>query len=266
MAMFMTSNKLEKEDIIDKAETLSFPESVRSLFKGEIGQPHNGFPQKLQKAILKEDSPYTSRPNEYLEPIDLEGEFESFKQKYGPYVNYNDFLSSQLYPQVFEEFFQHYDLYGVVRTLPTPAFFYGLKENEEILIELGEGKNLLVQYVNCSKPDAGGDVMVYFKLNGQSRVIPVFDKSSKVERKVRRKAEKITQIGSPLQGSLSSILVKEGQKVEVNDPLFVIEAMKMESTVTAPMDGEIIRIYLAAKELVDQDDLVLEIDPVKEAI
>jgi pyruvate carboxylase len=171
-----------------------------------------------------------------------------------------------LYPQVFDEFFQHYDQFGVVRTLPTAAFFFGLKENEEILIELGEGKNLLVQYINCSKPDSLGEVMVYFKLNGQSRVIPVFDKSSKVERKVRKKAEKVTQIGSPLQGSLASILVEAGQKVEVNEPLFVIEAMKMESTITAPMAGEISKIYLLAKDMVDQDDLVVEIDPVKELI
>ncbi len=266
MAMFMTSNRLTKEDVVRKADQLSFPESVKSLFRGEIGQPHGGFPHALQKAVLKGEEPYTERPNAYLEPIDLEESFKSFKEKYGPYVNYNDFLSSQLYPQVFDEFFQHYEQYGVVRTLPTPAFFFGLKENEEILIELAEGKNLLVQYINCSRPDANGEVMVYFKLNGQSRVIPVFDHSSKVERKVRKKAEKLTQIGSPLQGSLSAILVKEGQKVEVNDPLFVIEAMKMESTITAPMAGEVLKIYLSAKEMVDQDDLILEIDPVKQSI
>ena len=266
MAMFMTANKLEKQDVLNKADTLSFPESVKSLFRGEIGQPYGGFPEPLQVAVLKGEVPFTDRPNAHLEPIDLTIEFESFKKKYGPYVNYNDFLSSQLYPQVFDEFFQHYNQFGVVRTLPTPAFFFGLKENEEILIELGEGKNLLVQYINCSKPDSSGEVMVYFKLNGQSRVIPVFDMSSKVERKVRKKAEKVTQIGSPLQGSLASILVEPGQKVEVNEPLFVIEAMKMESTITAPMAGEILKIYLSPKDMVDQDDLVVEIDPVKELI
>jgi pyruvate carboxylase len=266
MAMFMTANKLDKQDVIKKADALSFPESVKSLFRGEIGQPYGGFPEALQMAILKGEAPFTDRPNAYLEPINLTVEFESFKKKYGPYVNYNDFLSSQLYPQVFDEFFQHYDQYGVVRTLPTPAFFFGLKENEEILIELGEGKNLLVQYINCSKPDASGEVMVYFKLNGQSRVIPVFDESSKVERKVRKKAEKVTQIGSPLQGSLASILVEPGQQVKVNEPLFVIEAMKMESTITAPMAGEILKIHLSPKDMVDQDDLVVEIDPVKELI
>lgn len=266
MAMFMTANKLSKEDIVAKAATLSFPESVKNLFRGELGQPYQGFPEVLQKAVLKGEEPFTNRPNAYLEPIDLEQEFSDFKAKYGPYVNYNDFLSCQLYPQVFDEFFKHYDQFGVVRTLPTLAFFFGLKENEEILVEIGEGKNLLIEYINRSQPNSEGEVSVYFKLNGQSRVIPVFDQSSKVERKVRRKAEKVTQIGAPLQGSLSSILVREGQKVELNDPLFVIEAMKMESTITAPMAGEIQKIYLAPRDMVDQDDLVIEIDPVKELI
>jgi pyruvate carboxylase len=266
MAMFMTSNKLSKEDVLAKANNLSFPDSVKSLFRGDLGQPYQGFPKELQEAVLKGEKPFVDRPNDHLPPIDLDAEYGDFKEKFGPYVNYDDFLSSQLYPQVFEEFHAHYEHYGVVRSLPTPAFFFGLKENEEILVELSEGKNLLIQYINCSTPNAEGEVMVYFKLNGQSRVIPVFDKSSKIERKIRKKVEKVTHIGSPLQGSLAEILVREGDKVQINEPLFIIEAMKMESTISAPMAGEIVKIHLKSKDLVDQNDLILEIDPAKELI
>ena len=266
MAMFMTSNKLSKEDVLTKAQKLSFPESVKSLFRGDLGQSYQGFPAALQAAVLKGEKAFSERPNEHLDPIDLQKEFNEFKETFGPYVNYDDFLSHQLYPQVYEDYHTHFEKFGVVRALPTPAFFFGLKEHEEILVELGEGKNLLIEYVNCSKPNSEGEVMVYFKLNGQSRVIPVFDKSSKIERKVRKKAEFVTHVGSPLQGSLASILVSEGDQVQVNDPLFVIEAMKMESTISAPMAGEIKKVYLMPKEMVDQNDLVLEIDPVKELI
>ncbi|MCL4112302.1 UNVERIFIED_CONTAM: hypothetical protein GTU68_015032 [Idotea baltica] len=266
MAMFMTSNRLTKEDVVKRAPQLSFPESVKNLFRGELGQPFEGFPEELQNAVLKGENAFTDRPNQHLEPINLDAAFESFKGTFGAYVGYDDFLSHQLYPQVFEDYQKHYEQYGVVRTLPTAAFFYGLRENEEILVQLDEGKNILIQYINCSKPDAAGEVMVYFKLNGQSRVIPVFDNSSEVERKVRKKAEKITHVGSPLQGSLASILVVEGQNVKKNDPLFVIEAMKMESTISAPMEGHVLKIHLEAKELVNQDDLVLEIEPEQEQI
>ena len=66
---------------------------------------------------------------------------------------------------------------------------------------------------------------------------------------------------SPLQGSLSTILVKEGDTVEKNQGLFVIEAMKMESTIASPMSGVVERVHLSEKTLVEQDDLVIEIDP-----
>jgi pyruvate carboxylase len=67
------------------------------------------------------------------------------------------------------------------------------------------------------------------------------------------------EIGSPLQGSLARILVREGQQVDAGAPLFVIEAMKMESTITAPAPGIVKAIYLKEKTLVEQDDLVVEV-------
>ncbi len=261
LAMFMTANKLTKEDVMARAGQLSLPESLVALLKGDLGQPVGGFPKDLQEAVLKGEAPLAGRPNEYMEPIDLEAAYAAFVEKYGPWVNYDDYLANELYPKVFEEYYSHFENYGVVRTLPSPAFFYGLRENEEILIELGEGKNLLIQYLNRSNADSAGEVHVYFKLNGQSRVIPVFDQSSKVERKVRKKAEKSNQIGTPLQGSLARLLVTEGQRVAENDPLFVIEAMKMESTITSPAAGVVSKLYLPARELVDQGDLIVEIDP-----
>ena len=261
MAMFMTSNNLTAEDILEKAESLSFPDSVKALFRGDLGQPVGGFPKHLQKAILGNERPYSNRPNHHLPPIDLEAEFSQFKAKFGPYVGYEDFLSHQLYPKVYEDYHQHFEQFGVVHALPTPSFFFGMRENEEIIIQLSEGKNLLVEYIYASKPDESGEVMVYFKLNGQSRAIPVQDRSIKSSRPKRKKASKVTEIGSPLQGSLSSILVEEGDSVGKDDPLFVIEAMKMESTVTSPLEGSVKKIYLPVKSLLDHEDLVLEIEP-----
>ncbi len=52
----------------------------------------------------------------------------------------------------------------------------------------------------------------------------------------------------------------EGDKVEKNDPLFIIEAMKMESTITAPMAGVIKKIYINGGEMIEQDDLVVELE------
>jgi len=263
MAMFMTSNNLTAQDVLDKAENLSFPDSVKALFTGHLGQPPGGFPEKLQKLILKDEQPFTDRPNAHLQKINLEAEFSKFKEEFGPYVDYVDFLSFQLYEKVYRDYHQHFEEHDVVRTIPTPAFFFGLKENEEIIVNIGEGKDLLIQYINSSEPDASGMRNLYFKLNGQTRVIAVKDRSVESTKAVHRKAEKPTEVGSPLQGSLSKILVKVGQRVEVNDPLFIVEAMKMESTISATISGEIKSIELQPRDLVEQDDLVLEIDPDK---
>ena len=68
------------------------------------------------------------------------------------------------------------------------------------------------------------------------------------------------EIGAPLQGSLSSVVVKTGDTIKKNDPLFIIEAMKMESTVTAPFDGKVKKVHLKSGVMVEQDDLVVEFE------
>jgi len=147
-----------------------------------------------------------------------------------------------------------------VRDIPTPAFFFGLKENEEIFIEIDKGKKILVRFINKTTPDERGMSTVYFMLNGQTRTIDVKDNSVKTETFIHKKASAENEIGSPLQGSLSKILVKEGDKVTVNTPLFIIEAMKMESTITATVAGVVKKVFLSEKTMVEQDDLVVEIN------
>merc|ERR1712187_583845 len=72
MALYMVQNDLDEQTIIKDGYKLDFPESVVSFFKGEIGQPVNGFNKDLQKVILKGQTPLTERPGEYLEPVDFE--------------------------------------------------------------------------------------------------------------------------------------------------------------------------------------------------
>lgn len=260
MAMFMTSNQLTKEDILEKGETLAFPDSMKALMRGDLGQIAGGFPADFQKMVLKGEKPYTNRPNAHLQAIDLEKEFATFQETFDEYTNFKDFLSYQLYPKVFADYYAHYTSYSSVRRLPTPAFYYGLQPNEEIMVRIEEGKHILVQYLNRTVANAHGMCTVSFKLNGQTRAIKVRDQSAKTEIIVHRKVEKTGDIGAPLQGSLSKILVKEGDLVELNTPLFIIEAMKMESTITAPVGGKVKKVYLAEKTMVQQDDLIVELE------
>ncbi|SFW67924.1 pyruvate carboxylase [Cellulophaga fucicola] len=263
MAQYMISNNLTVKDVLEKGDTISFPQSVISFFKGDLGQPVGGFPKELQKLILKDQVPYTERPNAHLESIDFEKEFKSFKRKFakgmGRDLEITDFLSYKLYPKVFTDAYNNHVKYGNVMNIPTKNFFYGMDVGEEIIVELDRGKNVLVSLMLKGEPDENGYVSIFFKINGQLRNVMVKDTSIKVVKAQNIKADdnNSKEIGAPLQGLLSNVLVKKGQEVKKNQPLFVIEAMKMETTVTATAEGIVDKIQLSGGSLVNSDDLVL---------
>ncbi|CAM4343085.1 pyruvate carboxylase [Zobellia nedashkovskayae] len=263
MAQYMVSNNLTVADIMEKGEDISFPESVKSFFRGDLGQPVGGFPKKLQKIVLKDEKPYTNRPNAHLEPIDFDKEFKAFKRKFskgmGRPLEMTDLLSYQLYPKVFTDAYNNHVKYGNVVNIPTKNFFYGMDVGEEIMVELEGGKNVLISLMLKGEPDEAGNVSIFFKINGQLRNVLIKDTSVKVEKQENIKADSADpkQIGAPLQGLLSNVLVKTGQEVKRNQPLFVIEAMKMETTVTATEEGVVSKIQLKGGSLVNSEDLVL---------
>lgn len=261
MAMFMTANNLTTEEVLAKGSSLAFPDSVKALMRGDLGQPVGGFPKDIQQLVLKGEEPYTERPNAHLAPVDFEAELPAFQRQFGADLDIREFLAYKLYPRVYEQYREAYNDYGLIRVLPSPAFFFGLKPNEEIMVELAEGKNLLVKYINISEPDDNGMRLVFFQLNGQTRSIAVRDQSIQSEVAVHRKVEQDHHIGAPLQGNLSQILVAPGDEVAANTPLFTIEAMKMESTITSPRAGKVAAVHLSEKTLVQQDDLVIELEP-----
>lgn len=261
MAQFMVANKLSKEDVFTKGENISFPESVQQFFMGEIGQPEGGFPKDLQRIILKDKQPFTDRPNKHLPAIDFDKEFAGFKETFGNDLTLFDFLSYKFYPKVFEDGLKFWREYGDVSVVPTPLFLYGMELGQDTTIEISKGKTLLIRLLSIGPADDKGHRTVFFKLNGQTRNVEVQDRSVKVHRVENKKVDKANakQIGAPLQGMLSKLLVKKDEKVKKNQALFVIEAMKMETVITASHDGNISHIELASGTLVNTGDLVLEL-------
>jgi len=263
MAQYLVSNNLTVQDVLEDGENLSFPESVKSFFRGDLGQPVGGFPEKIQKIILKDEKPYTDRPNQHMDPIDFEAEFAEFQgifnEKLDRKLDISDFLSYKLYPKVFTDALNHHEKHGNVIKIPTKNFFYGMELREEIIVEMDKGKTLLIQLLSVGEAHEDGLVDVFFKVNGQTRVVKILDKSIKVEKITHQKFDKNNdkEICASLQGSLSSVLVKSGQKVKKNEALFVIEAMKMETTITSHTDGEIDKVLLKEGEMVFADDLIV---------
>ncbi|MEO8934375.1 MAG: pyruvate carboxylase, partial [Xanthomarina sp.] len=229
MAQYLVSNNLTVQDVLERGDTISFPQSVVSFFKGDLGQPVGGFPKDLQKLILKGEKPYTERPNAHMAPLDIDAEYKEFRKQFeqdlSRPINITDFLSYKLYPKIFTDSYNMHLKYDNLMNLPTKNFFYGMDVGEEIIVELDKGKTLLVTLESVGKPNRDGIVTIYFKVNGQGRSVKIKDTSIKVDKVEHAKADKSNskEIGAPLQGMLSTFLVKEGEKVVKNQPLFVIE-------------------------------------------
>ncbi|PCJ88433.1 MAG: pyruvate carboxylase [Flavobacteriales bacterium] len=263
MAQFMVTNGLTPKDVMEKGDSVSFPESVQSYFKGDLGQPVGGFDKKLQKIILKDKKPYKDRPNAHLDPVDFETEFPEFVKKYqkgfGRELLMSDFLSYKLYQKVWEDAHIKHLEFGDVSRIPTKNFFFGMDLMEETIVEIGEGKTIIVKLLSVGPADHEGKRIVFFKINGQTRNIEVIDNSLKVEKveNLKTDTDNSKHIGAPLQGLLSKVFVKKGQKVKKNEPLFVIEAMKMETTITASESAAIEAIPLKEGTMVNADDLVV---------
>lgn len=265
MAQYLVSNNLTIQDVLERGDTISFPQSVVSFFRGDLGQPVGGFPKELQKLILKDEKPYNDRPNAHIEPIDIDKEYNEFRKIFendlSRPIDFTDFLSYKLYPKVFTEAYNKHLKYDSLINLPTKNFFYGMERGEEIIIELDKGKTLLITLDSIGRPNSNGMVTVYFKVNGQGRSVQIKNKSIKVNKIEHVKADKANEkeIGAPLQGMLSTILVKKGEKVSKNQPLFIIEAMKMETTITATEDATIKQLVLKTGVMVNSEDLVIKL-------
>ncbi len=138
----------------DPNKEISFPDSVVDMMYGNLGQPPGGWPKALQTKILKGGTPITTRPGADMEPVDLEktrtdlsAELEGFK------VDDEDLCGYLMYPKVFLDYMGRHRVYGPVRTLPTPVFFYGMEPQEQISVEIAPGKTLEIRLQAVSETE-----------------------------------------------------------------------------------------------------------------
>jgi pyruvate carboxylase len=262
MALYMVQNNLTEKDIYEKGESLDFPDSVIELFKGNIGQPHGGFPEKLQKLILKGQEPSTVRPGELLEPVSFEAIKQEFKEQYNLEISDQDAVAYALYPKVFSDYVKTAESYGNISVLDTPTFFYGMTLGEEIEVEIERGKTLIVKLISIGEPRPDATRVIYFELNGQPREVVIKDESIKSSVQERLKADRTNpnHIAASMPGTVIKVLTEAGAKVNKGDHLMINEAMKMETTVQAPFSGTIKQIHVKNGEPIQTGDLLLEIE------
>ncbi|GLR66837.1 pyruvate carboxylase [Acidocella aquatica] len=260
MALMMVSQNLSARDVADPAREISFPQSVVEMLHGDLGQPPGGWPEALQKKVLKGKAPITVRPGSLIPAADIEAVRKTAAERCGIEFNDEILASYLMYPEVFTNFNASMRTYGPVSVLPTPVYFYGMKPGDEISVTLEAGKTMIVSLQTLGDTDEDGNVRVFFELNGQPRVISVPNRNATAARPARRKADDSDpkQLGAPMPGSIAAILVREDQSVAQGEPLLAIEAMKMEAQLTAPREGVIKSILVRPGEQVDAKDLLIE--------
>ena len=137
-----------------------------------------------------------------------------------------------------------------------------MKIGEEIKVEIEQGKMLVIKLVHIGEANADGIRTVSFEFNGLPREIDIKDRNVKATNISRKKADKANQgeIGATLSGSVVKVLVEKGQAITKGTPLVVTEAMKMETTIAAPISGIVAQIHVTAGNRIESGDCLLEIE------
>jgi pyruvate carboxylase len=261
MALFMVANDLTPAEVADPAKEVAFPDSVVSLFKGELGFPADGFPKALEQKVLKGAQPLAGRAGDFLPDVDLEAQRTAAATAIGRQLSDTDLASYLMYPKVFKDFAEHVRQYGEVSVLPTPAFFYGLRDREEVALEIDKGKTLIVRQTGRSDTvDEEGRVKVFFELNGQPRLMRIA-KAGAIATRRHPKADDANpgHVGAPMPGAIVTIAVHVGQKVSKGSPLVSLEAMKMETMLSADRDAVVKAIHVKTGDKVSAKDLLVEL-------
>jgi pyruvate carboxylase len=264
MTMFLVTRGIKPADVLNlEPGATPFPESVIDMLAGGLGQPLGGWPRKLQHVVLGQRKPQTGRPGASLKPLNFEAIAEDLAGSLKSEATLDDVFSHIMYPEVFAEYAKFTRETGDLSPLPTPAFFYGMKAGQEISVEIEPGKTLFIRLVNIGAVDAEGKRVVNFELNGMARQMAIVDRAAKptVKPRVKADAAKPSEIGAPIPGLVTALPVSVGAKVEKGAKLLTLEAMKMQTTLYAPVNGVVEEICVQNGDAVESKDLVMKIRP-----
>jgi pyruvate carboxylase len=260
LAIFMVENDLTPENIVKKGESLTFPDSVVSYFKGMMGQPPWGWPEDIQRVVLKGEKPITCRPGELLPPVDFDAA-RAEVSKFDPNPSNRSVISWCLYPKVVEEYIRHRREYGYIMRMGSHVFFNGLALGETNKINIEDGKTLVIKYLGLGDYNDDGTRNVQFELNGMRREVSVPDQNAQVKGAavVMAHPDDKSQVGASIPGMVSKVSVKPGDKVSENQVVAVVEAMKMETSVVARMAGIVDKVLIREGQAVKAGELLITI-------
>ncbi|TLP98137.1 pyruvate carboxylase [Nesterenkonia salmonea] len=228
------------------------PDSVIQFLAGQLGDPPGGWPEPFRSKALE---------GRTVKPLAEDLSEDDAAALDSDSATRRTALNRLLFPGPAADFEAAREKYGDVHVLHTRDYLYGMTPGHEHVISLGKGVRLLVTLQTISEPDEKGMRTVMCTLNGQARQVMVRDESveSKVVAAEKADPSNPTHVAAPFAGAVS-VQVAEGDVVEAGQTIASIEAMKMESGITAHSTGTVARLAVSGVQQVDGGDLILVLE------
>ena len=167
-----------------------------------------------------------------------------------------------MYPKVYEDFCRHRKEYGYITRMGSHVFFNGMALGETNKINIEDGKTLVIKYLGLGDRNNDGTINVQFELNGMRREVTVRDPHASEETRQATLADESDpmQVGTSIPGMVSKLSVKQGDHVEKDQVLAVIEAMKMETAITARAAGTVKTVRVKEGQPVKAKELLMVLE------
>ena len=209
---------------------------VKDYVRGLYGHPPGPISKEIQEIIIGDETPFTGRPGDVLEP--MYDKMAEEAQKNGLVSKDEDILTYILYPAIAPPF-----LKGECKPEPLPKKLQEAGSSGEIPgsmeVEV-DGEIFSVRILSVE----GSEVMSSGSAGGKA--IPRNDIKGAVK--------------SNMQGMVLKVETKTGAEVKKGDTLVVLEAMKMENPINSPKDGKVTEIYVDVGDSVQGGDVLLVIE------
>lgn len=252
LALHLVASGVTPEQLTDDPGSVDLPDSVVGFLHGELGTPPGGFPEPFRSRAI--DGRSWEPHEEELSEVDSVGLGGSERRAT---------LNRLLFPGPAAAQAEQRDRYGDLSVLPSPLFWYGLDTHEDdASVGLGRGVRLLLGLRSVGDPNEEGIRRVSFVVNGQTRDIDTRDRSVASDRPEAERADPARpgHVGAPFRGVVT-VSVAVGDEVEAGDTVAAIEAMKMESSISASIAGTVERIAVTGGTALEPGDLILAIRP-----
>ena len=228
-------------NVLSGSRYTTITKETAGVLKGEYGATPAAVNTQLQERVLEGAEPITCRPADLLEP-ELESQTKEFNHiAIERKINLaddviDDVLTYALFPQIGIRFLQN-------------------RQNPEAFEPLPDAEP-----APAPRAPADGPAVYSVRVNGKEYTVEVADSGELADVRAPAAAGALARsqsgekVAAVLAGNIFKVNVAPGDTVEKGQPLLVVEAMKMETTVSSPREGTISDVFVSEGDVVAVGD------------